>query len=77
MATPSASCAVRLCVCEKRDGWLVAWGMCGHADSFLQSATSPFHSFVITWHPPVQGGHRSCGVVGEGRGGGAQERQKH
>ena len=24
-----ASCAVRLCVCEKHDGWLVAWGWCG------------------------------------------------
>ena len=23
-----ASCAVRLCVCEKSDGWLVAWGLC-------------------------------------------------
>ena len=23
-----ASCAGSLCVCEKRDGWLVAWGLC-------------------------------------------------
>ena len=28
-AVPTATCAVRLCVCEKRDCWLVAWGMCG------------------------------------------------
>ena len=43
-----------LCMCEKRDGWLAGcirfvcytgfvWL---HADSFLHSVTSPFHSFV-------------------------------
>ena len=23
------ACVVRLCVCENRDGWLVAWDLCG------------------------------------------------
>ena len=38
-----------LCVCDNRDGWLVAWDLCGCMLSrFLHSVASPVHSFVVT-----------------------------
>ena len=33
-------------MCEKRDGWLVAWGLCGFMLIRLSTVASPFHSFV-------------------------------